>query len=336
LALLDDFLEVKNSQNDLRNLKGKLKAKIPEILNYFGVKTYRSGQLLVSKCPIHAGDNITAFNVNSDITSEYCGRWFCNTAGCHKKYGGDVLGLLRGLATVNGNLPFTEVLKLASTFCGAEQVDYVSDVFNDIVLRDKDKPTGPSRQEIRSKLIRPVDFYLKRGFSPEILDIFDVGICNDPTKEMHGRAVFPVYDPTGKTFIGCVGRTLINAPDKWKNQKGFKKSHHLYGLWLAFQAICQSGTLILVEGQGDVIRFHEAGIKNAVGIFGSRLSDHQELLLQKTGVTNVTTVFDRDEAGDKCREDCNRLSRLFNIKHVVPDIGDVGEMSVEEVQGLKL
>lgn len=291
---------------------------------------------MVCNCPIHAGDNVTAFNVNSDITSEFCGRWFCNTAGCHKKYGGDVIGLLRGLATVNGNLSFTEVLKLASSFCGSEQVDYISDAFNDIILRDKEKPTGPSRDEVRAKLIRPAEFYLKRGFSAKILDKFDVGVCNDPTKEMYDRVVFPVYDPSGKYFIGCVGRTISGAPEKWKNQKGFKKSQHLYGLWLAFQAICQSGKIILVEGQGDVIRFHEAGIENAIGIFGSRLSDAQELLLQKTGVTNITTVFDRDQAGDKCREDCNKLNRLFNVKHVIPEVDDVGEMTVEQVLELKV
>jgi DNA primase len=85
-----------------------------------------------------------------------------------------------------------------------------------------------------------------------------------------------------------------------------------------------------------MIRFHQAGIRNVVGIFGSKLSDTQELLLQKTGVMDVVTVFDRDEAGDKCREDCNRLSRLFDVRHVVPLVDDVGEMSIAEVQGLKL
>lgn len=287
-------------------------------------------------CPIHAGDNATAFNVNADTSSEFCGRWFCNTAGCHKKYGGDILGLLRGLAEIKGDVSFTDVLNLASSLCGTEQIDYVSDAFNDLMLRDKVKPSGPSRAEVRSKLIRPVEFYLKRGFSEKILDEFDVGICLDPTKEMYNRVVFPVYDPNGNHLIGCVGRTITNDPVKWKNQKGFKKSKHLYGYWLAFQAICQTGKIILVEGQGDVIRFHEAGIRNVVGIFGSSLSDCQELLLQKTGAANIITVLDRDEAGDKCREDCNKLSRLFNVRHVVPLVDDVGEMTVEEVQGLKL
>ncbi len=76
--------------------------------------------------------------------------------------------------------------------------------------------------------------------------------------------------------------------------------------------------------------------KTPLGFLALGFRYHQELLLQKTGVTNVTTVFDRDEAGDKCREDCNKLNRLFNVKHVVPDVDDVGEMSIEEVQGLKL
>jgi DNA primase len=313
-----------------------MKAKIPEILDFFGVKPYRSGQLLVCNCPIHNGDNTTAFNINGDVTSEFCGRWFCNTAGCHKKFGGDILGLLRGLASLKADLTFTEVINLAATFCGIEQIDYISDVFNDMMLRETVKVTGPTREQVRERLKRPVEYYLKRGFSLSILDEFDIGICDDPTKEMYNRVVFPVYDPNGKYLIGCVGRTLTNAPDKWKNQKGFKKSEHLYGYWKAFQAICQSGKIILVEGQGDVLRFHEAGIKNAVGIFGSKLSDSQELLLQKTGVTEITTVFDRDAAGDKCRLDCNKLNRLFNVRHVIPEAEDVAEMTVEQVKGLKV
>ena len=321
----------------MEKLKSKLKTKIQDILDFFSVKSYKSGMLLVSNCPVHSGDNVTAFNINVGNT-EFRGRWFCNTHGCHKEYGGDVLGLIHGLmsSSAKTGVSFTDVLNLAHTFCGTETFDYLSDAFTDILLRDIQKQeVGDSRQEVRNKLIRPARFYLDRGFSEEILDIFDVGVCKDPHDEMYNRVVFPIYESTGKICVGSVGRTVIGSTVKWKNQKGFHKSEYLYGYWLAIQPACQVGKVILVEGQGDVLRFFQAGIKNVVGIFGSKLSDSQELLLQKTGCMSIITVFDKDEAGDKCRLDCDRLKRLFNVRHIMPQADDVGEMSVEQINDMK-
>lgn len=293
--------------------------------------------LLVSKCPIHSGDNTTAFNINVGNT-EFRGRWFCNTAGCHREYGGDILGLIHGLmrAKANANVCFIDVLTLAHTFCGTEVFDYVSDTFTDILLRDLQKQEiGDTRQQVRSRLIRPAQFYLNRNFSEEVLDEFDVGVCQNPNDEMYDRVVFPIYEPTGKLCVGSVGRTITGSTMKWKVQRGFQKSEYLYGYWKAFQPVCQTGKIILVEGQGDVLRFFQAGVKNVVGILGSRLSDAQELLLQKTGCMNIVTVFDKDDAGDKCRFDCDRLKRLFNVRHVIPQADDVGEMSIEQINTMK-
>lgn len=294
--------------------------------------------LLVSNCPVHSGDNVTAFNINVG-TSEFRGRWFCNTCGCHKKYGGDILGLIHGLMCSRSktDVSFTDVLTLAHTFCGTETFDYISDAFTDLLLRDlKKQEIGDTRQQVRDKLVRPAQFYIDRGFSEEVLDSFDVGVCEDPNNEMYNRIVFPIYEPTGNICVGSVGRTIVGSTIKWKNQKGFHKSEYLYGYWNAFQSICQTGKIILVEGQGDVLRFFQAGVKNVVGIFGSKLSDTQELLLQKTGCMNIITVFDLDAAGDGCREDCNKLKRLFNVRHVMPNANDVGEMSIDQINAMKV
>lgn len=317
------------------DLKAKLKSQIPEILQKFNAKTFKSGDLRIGICPVHNGDNSTAFNINCNKTSEYCGRWFCNTQGCHKKFGGDILGLMDGLCNAIGPTPFREVLEISHSLAGTEKVDYVSDFFNDLVIRNEPILSGPSREEVRNSLIRPAQFYLDRGYSESVLDEFDVGVCLNEYDPMFNRVVFPVYDNTGKFLVGGVGRTLVGAPDKWKNKFGFKKSEHLYGYWKAIQPICQTSKVILVEGQGDVLRFWQAGIKNVLGIFGSNLSDYQENMLQKTGVSSIITVFDRDTAGEKCREDCKRLSRLFNLKQLLPEGADVGEMSISQIQNMK-
>ncbi len=280
---------------------------------------------------MHGGDNPTAFNMNGDVTDPYCGRWFCNTHKCHETYGGDLIGFIKG--AMEGS-PFPKVLEVAEAFCDDDSVDFVSDVYNEVVLKTlPEKPKGLSKEEVRKRLIIPPQFYLDRKFSAQTLDKFDVGLCVTPGTLMYNRVVFPVYDPSGKVMIGSVGRTVVNDPQKWKNQKGFRKSEHLYNYHNALQRICQTGDIILVEGQGDVLRIWQSGFENVVGIFGSKLHDTQELLLQKTGAMRVITFFDNDEAGQKCREDCDqKLSGLFEVKHIIPDLKDAGEMEEDEVK----
>ena len=88
----------------------------------------------------------------------------------------------------------------------------------------------------------------------------------------------------------------------------------MYNYGKAIKEIGRSCTIILVEGQGDVIKLHMAGIKNAVGIFGSHLSDSQVFLLQKSGALNVVIMTDNDEAGvDAFNIMKKRLGKLYNI-----------------------
>lgn len=320
---------------DLTELKARLKPQIQKILTEFSVKTYKCGQLLVSNCPIHLGDNTTAFNINIS-QGEFCGRWFCNTHKCHKEYGGDVLGLIRGLLEAKGPISFREVVDYATTLCGMERIEFSSDFLDDIFLRATPaETTGVPRKVWRQSLKIP-QYYLNRKFSKEILDQFDVTLGN-PDSEMRDRAVFPVYDNTWKHIVGSVGRTIIEAKPKWKVQDGFKSSDYLFGYWAALPHICRLGTTILVEGQGDVLRLWEAGHHNVVGLFGSNLSEKQEFLLQSTGAAHIITAFDSDEAGSKCRKDCEaKLRRLFNLRHVMPVGHDIGEMSIEQIKTLRL
>lgn len=321
---------------DLTELKARLKPRIKDILAEFGVRTFQCGPLLVSNCPIHLGDNTTAFNVNVSH-SEFCGRWFCNTHKCHKEYGGDVLGLLRGLLEARGPISFREVVDYATNMCGMERIEFIADAMDDIFLRSAiSEDKGVPREEWRRDLKIPT-YYLDRKFLQKTLDHFDVTICDDPQSEMYNRAVFPVYDNTWKYVIGSVGRTIKDVKPKWRIQEGFKASNYLFGYWSALPHICRSGKIILVEGQGDVMRLWEAGYFNVVGLFGSNLSEKQEFLLQSTGAMDIITAFDSDEAGASCRKDVEaKLRRLFNLRHVVPLGHDVGEMDVSQILQLRL
>ena len=87
-----------------------------------------------------------------------------------------------------------------------------------------------------------------------------------------------------------------------------------------------------MEGQGDVIRLWESGIRNVVGMFGSKLSDSQEFLIQKTGASNIIIMSDNDYAGDNCYKDIHdRLRYLFNIQKVYIPKKDIGDMTISEI-----
>lgn len=318
----------------------KAMEKISDILDFFEVEDYLElSGLFVCSCPIHDGDNQSAWNINIDRDSEHYGMWFCNTKFCHKQKGSDIISFVNMMLDKKRNKKhsFTEVLKfiedftkdVVETFTKSKQ-----DNFNSIIEKNKRASfhTKFTRNDIRRRLKIPAKYYLSRepSFSAETLDRFDVGLCDDERSEMFNRVVFPIYDETNTYFVGCVGRTVCGDSIKWKVKKGFNKANYLYNYGYAVKE--SSDTIIIVEGQGDVMRLHEAGINNVVGLFGCHLSDSQEYLLQRTGALNIVIMTDNDNAGNDCRIDIrNKLKHFYNIYDIVPTKKDVGEMTVEEI-----
>jgi DNA primase len=195
--------------------------------------------------------------------------------------------------------------------------------------------TNISRETVISGLEIPSKYFIdKRQYKPETLVAFDIGECYNPNKQMFNRAVVPVYDEN-HNYIGCVGRSLDddNKKYKWVNSKGFKKSCYLYGLWIAKPYIEKTSTVILVEGQGDVWRLYEAGIKNSVGIFGADLSDDQLITLESLSIFNVVILTDTDEAGTKAANSIiQKCGRRFNYYRPKISTKDVGEMTIEQIE----
>lgn len=322
--------------------------KIFDIFEFFDIhEYYESNNLIIASCPIHEGDNPTAFNINVDeYNEEHYGKWFCNTKHCHNdKPGKDVLSLVWCLLEkkYNKEVKFTEVIKFCKKFCSDVQVDasmignYQPNAMDKLLKLEskktkKSKDSRITRDMVRKHLIFPAQYYLDRGFSDTVLDVFDIGLCNNPKSQMYNRVVFPVYDEHDKYMIGCTGRTICNDSRKWINLKGFNKSNFLYNYGKAMEHIKSTETIILVEGQGDVVRLWESDIYNAVGIFGSKISDSQEFLIQKTGVSNIVIMTDNDDAGRACAKDLSdRLKYLFNIHTVYLSKNDIGDMTVQEI-----
>lgn len=304
---------------------------------------YRAGDKLIMNCPIHQGDNVSAFNINVDPESNFYGRWFCNTRKCHSEFSNDVVGFVQGCREKMGvRCSFVAAIQFLQEFCRGIEGDFnVREVLDDNVVRfltrtKLKKENQISRNKVRESLLIPSDYYQNRGFSPQVLDELDVGLCTREGSPMFNRVVFPVYEEDNVTMIGCVGRRTDEVKDcKWINSKGFNKANHLYNYNKAAPRVKDRRAIILVEGQGDAMRMYEAGIINTVGLFGCSITDGQEYLLQKSGAWDIIIATDNDPAGIDAYDKIQfRLKNLFNIHRLEVPTKDIGDLTVQEVNSI--
>lgn len=113
------------------------------------------------------------------------------------------------------------------------------------------------------------------------------------------RLMFPIRDSAGRT-VAFTGRALasdeqakyLNSPET----ELFKKSHVLFGMDRAKDAIRTRGFALLVEGQFDLILLHQIGFTNTIALSGTALSD-THLALIKRYAENLMLALDSDRAG---------------------------------------
>ena len=191
----------------------------------------------------------------------------------------------------------------------------------------------------------------KRNFKPEIIQLFQLGFAPDSWKDLQNaagaagfkkeiiteaslmgesekgtydyfrnRIIFPICDITG-TVVGFTGRT-VSADEKTKylNTKDtelFIKGRCLYGIHLAKKAMSQADECILLEGNFDVMRFHELGFSNTVAGCGTALTKEQIALICRF-TSNVLMCYDGDSAGTKAtfRNAELLLSEGMNVRMV--------------------
>jgi DNA primase len=116
-----------------------------------------------------------------------------------------------------------------------------------------------------------------------------------------GQIMFPTADGRGRVR-GFGARTMgegrgpkyVNTPDG----DLYHKREVLYGIDRARASAAKAGRMILVEGYTDVIAMHQAGIRNAVGIMGTSLTEQQVRELQRVGSV-LELCLDADRAGQQ-------------------------------------
>lgn len=231
------------NQNQLKVVCDQLCDKIDILFDVLDLEDIKlNGKMYVGNCPIHDGDNKTAFNLYPD-GDNYRGNWKCRTHGCDKFFKGSIIGFIRGVLSHkkynwkndgDKTVSFDETIKFIEDFLGNnidkikvsksehEKKKFSSIITNLINSKNEQNNTSKiSRHQIRQSLIYPCEYFIDRQFNTKILEKYDVGLCNKPDKEMYNRAVVPIYDVSYKYMIGCTGRSIF---DKCSNCDSYHKN----------------------------------------------------------------------------------------------------------------
>ena len=146
---------------------------------------------------------------------------------------------------------------------------------------------------------------LTQGFSAEAMEKAGILTRNEGGRvydRFRGRLMFPISNDSGNV-VAFSGRLLdpeakaakyVNSPET----SIFSKSRILFGLDKNKREILNHQHAILCEGQIDLMRLYEKGIRNAVASQGTAFTEHHARLLRRY-TQEVTICFDADSAGQE-------------------------------------
>lgn len=314
MALSDEFLDDLRRRADIEST----------VSSYVSLK--RKGKILTGLCPFH-NEKTPSFTVYPETQSYYC-------FGCGN--GGDVITFIRNienldymeavklLADRHGvSMPQdgydsglskkrTEMYganREAARFFHAKlyspegrqglEYFYSRGLTDDTIRRFGLGYAPDSWHDLENYLV-------SKGYSQQLL--YDANILRSTVKNgkryyydaFKNRAIFPVIDLRGNV-IAFSGRRIHDADSdrKYVNTSDtlvYKKGSNLFALNFAKKS--KSDSIILCEGNLDVISLHQAGFTNAVAGLGTALTEEQAHLLSHYA-GEIFICYDSDEAGQK-------------------------------------
>jgi DNA primase len=321
---------------DLNKVRQIIFDDIDVLLDSFGLEYEQVADNIFMKCPIHEGsDNPQGLSISTTRQA-----WRCWTRGCHEHYNTDIFGFVKGvLDTDSFSEALSYICKLydvdnAKTESNKPKTTKKSDVFGDLVKAVSNKKDVTSIQPVFEKVptSKGSPYFESRGFSAATLKHFGVRDCCDRSSPMRFRSIIPIH------FCGSQVGYIARSTRDWLQPKylfsnGIRKTDYLYNYDEAISSCQETKSLFLVEGQGDVWKLWECGVKNVVGLFGKDISSEQRKLLLKTGVTTLIVLTDNDQAGRESKIKIKRdMSRLFTLVFPKMSSKDLGNMNIDTIR----
>ncbi len=155
-------------------------------------------------------------------------------------------------------------------------------------------------------------FLKKKGYTNEQLTKSAVAAygVGEPKDRFYGRLMFSLFDHRGNC-VGFAGRVLPSAKQNTAREEAvvkmgkyintsetpvYHKSEVLYGFNVTKDHVRQEDSVVIVEGEIDLIKVYQSGTKNVVAIKGSALTEQQVVLLKRF-TRNLKICLDTDLAG---------------------------------------
>jgi DNA primase len=290
----------------------KDQASINDVVDHYGLqlRARKGGDELVGLCPFHGpGKSRDPFRVSVSKKSWHCFQ-------CDR--GGNLLDLVMAHEGVS----IREAALLVQQWFGVDRPADVAEPPPNTV-----EPVNPPLT-FELKNLDPKHPYLKeRGLNPETTEYFGLGYYPGHRGRGYqkGRIVIPIHNEHGK-LVAYAGRWPGEPPEgepRYKLPVGFVKTAVVFNLHRATELAREKG-LVAVEGFFGAMKVHQAGFPNVVALMGSFLSEAQTHLLRAAlgPQGKVTLMFDGDEDGRKCQEQCLlELSHHMFVKVVELDDG---------------
>lgn len=294
----------------------------------------KSGRDWKGLCPFHDDTN-PSFTVSDKIQRYKC--WSCGASG-------DIFNWVMETQKVD----FPQALEILAKEAGitlaprSKTADPNKRLNQDGAMtaalkffREQISKSDAAREYIKDRQLAPDTLtHWEIGFAPAVDGIlaqhlqklgFSLAECRDlflVEKDSSGgyydrfksRLMFPIRDERGK-LVAFGGRIVGEGIPKYINSSDtplYSKSRVLYGMHHAKDHIAQADRAILVEGYTDVIACHTAELRNTVATLGTSLAeDHVKLL--KRWCSNVTILYDADEAGQKAADRAIGLLQAADI-----------------------
>ena len=307
------------------------------------VNLKRSGSNMFGLCPFH-GEKTASFSVAPEKGIYYC-------FGCHK--GGGAINFVMELE----GLSYPDAVRKLAARSGMEVPEdeqYQSRYRKQERLWALMKEAGRFFNE---RLYAPEgqacrEYIVKRGLSKTIVTQFGMGYAPDSWNALvdamrkkgytdqelkdadlvgekngriydrfRNRLMFPIIDVRGNV-VGFGGRVIGQGEPKYLNSNEtliFNKRKNLFGLNFAKKT--KEKSIILVEGNIDVVTLHQFGFDNAVASLGTSLTEDQVTLLTRY-TEEVILTYDGDEAGQRAAKRAIPMLEKAGIKVKVLQVKD--------------
>lgn len=335
-----------------------------DFLEYIGAENIRvSAREIRCKCPIHDGRNPNSLSVKIiNLGGNKDFRWKCYSNGCHEEHGSDIIGLLMAKEEITFPDAVRHLISYAGMsddeFTGIVNVHYSEDEINsrnelskicaelsryrEIRPNIESVHAYMSEEFIERSFERRNQYFINRGISEHVLNVFEVGHCSPPDSPWafsahKSRAVIPIRSEDFK-LVGVSGRAIdkeiAKKDSKFRFLPGSDRYNILYGLYLSRPYIEEKRSVIIVEGFADLWKCWMAGYKNVVAVMGKKLTDVQtDKILKLCHRAFICFDYDQGRNDENVRDIADGLSSFINVEYgFVDKEKDLGESSVEEIR----